>query len=164
MKKTLIIAAAAAVVIGFSGTTRNSVHAYGMAGCGLGSMVIQNGGPAQIFAATTNGISSNQTFGMTFGTLNCPRGEALISVKEADQRVFVAVNYTALEQEMAIGRGEKLTAFSQLLGCESVENFGTMTRTNYTRFFPESNKLEPNDLLAVIRADVAAGKAGNCSL
>lgn len=43
---------------------------YGMAGCGLGSMVVgKNGG--QVTAGTTNGSSSNQYFGITTGTLNC---------------------------------------------------------------------------------------------
>ena len=43
---------------------------YGTAGCGLGSMAFgdQPGG-IQILAATTNGILGNQTFGITFGTL-----------------------------------------------------------------------------------------------
>jgi hypothetical protein len=161
--KFLVSVSAAALAVGLTSNTA-PVQAYGMAGCGLGSLIIKQDGPAQIFAATSNATSGNQTTGMTFGTLNCPKGQALISVKEAEQRVFVAVNYTALEQEMAIGRGEKLTAFSKMLGCESADSFGAMTRSNYTRFFSETQKTEPNDLLTSIRSEVAAGNAGNCSL
>lgn len=43
---------------------------YGMAGCGLGSVLMGSRG-AQISAGTTNGTSYNQSFGISFGTLNC---------------------------------------------------------------------------------------------
>src|SRR6266545_2071443 len=45
---------------------------YGLAGCGLGSMLIgSKPGIVQIFAATTNGSFGTQTFGITSGTSNC---------------------------------------------------------------------------------------------
>ena len=46
--------------------------AAGDAGCGLGSMIItKNTKVMQVLAATTNGTSGSQTFGITFGTSNC---------------------------------------------------------------------------------------------
>ena len=48
---------------------------YGPAGCGLGSMIFEpDSGFTQVFAATTNGTSGNQTFGITSGTSNCASG------------------------------------------------------------------------------------------
>ncbi len=47
---------------------------YGVAGCGLGSMVFGNQeGGIQVIAATLNGTGI-QTFGITSGTSNCGRG------------------------------------------------------------------------------------------
>ena len=50
-----------------------AVYANENTGCGLGSMIIknQNSTMLQAIAATTNGTSGNQTFGITSGTSNC---------------------------------------------------------------------------------------------
>ncbi|MFN8945903.1 MAG: DUF3015 family protein, partial [Pseudobdellovibrionaceae bacterium] len=49
-----------------------SGQGYGMAGCGLGSVVFgDKPGFIQIFAATLNSIGGNQTFGISLGTSNC---------------------------------------------------------------------------------------------
>lgn len=51
-----------------------SAKEYGPAGCGLGTEVIfqdANEWHEHVLAATTNGTSGNQTFGMTSGTLGC---------------------------------------------------------------------------------------------
>ena len=45
------------------------------AGCGLGSMIIQeNTKVMQLLAATTNGSFGSQTFGISTGTSNCKKG------------------------------------------------------------------------------------------
>jgi hypothetical protein len=88
---------------------------YGLAGCGLGSVVFgDKPGMVQIFGATTNGVSGNQTFGITSGTLNC--GE---SGKMAKTEQFVEVNKVALENDMARGQGETLQSLSQVLECKN---------------------------------------------
>ncbi len=59
-------------LIGHSVDKSNNA-AYGMAGCGLGSILFgetENRG-GQILAATTNGIYGNGTFAMSSGTSNC---------------------------------------------------------------------------------------------
>jgi len=53
------------------GASSAMADSFGMAGCGLGSMLIQSNGKEQIFVATTNGSSGSQTFGITSGTSNC---------------------------------------------------------------------------------------------
>lgn len=104
---------------------------YGMAGCGLGSVVFgDKPGMVQVFAATTNGVSGNQTFGISTGTLNC--GESGKSAK-ADQ--FIEVNKTALETDMARGQGEALTSLSQVLECKNAD-FSTEMKANYQSSFP----------------------------
>ncbi|MGZ7153809.1 DUF3015 family protein, partial [Streptococcus pyogenes] len=54
--------------------TASSVTLAGPAGCGLGSTYVfpdANQWWQHVLAATTNGTSGNQTFGMTSGTLGC---------------------------------------------------------------------------------------------
>ena len=69
---------------------------YGAAGCGLGSVVFgAKTGFVQVFAATTNGTSGNQTSGITSGTSNCV--PAAKSEAFNKQREFVNTNLASLE-------------------------------------------------------------------
>lgn len=91
---------------------------YGAAGCGLGSIVFgADKGFVQIFAATTNGTSGSQTFGISSGTSNCVPS----SKSEAfnNQRDFISNNLTVLAKEAAQGEGETLRAFASTLGCNT---------------------------------------------
>lgn len=111
-----------------------SGQGYGMAGCGLGSIVFgQKPGMIQILAGTTNGLSGNQTFGISSGTLNC--GE---SGKSAKAEQFVDVNKVALENDMARGQGETLTALAQVLECKN-QDFSATMKSNYKQSFPQGN-------------------------
>ena len=102
---------------------------YGSAGCGLGSMILGGQkGILQVFAATTNGTSGSQTFGITSGTSNCGGGG-----KTATQ--FIEVNKTSLKNDIAKGDGETLAALSEIYGCEQPENFGQTLKTNYRKIF-----------------------------
>ncbi len=64
MKKLIIVALLASPLAAFAAGENN-------VGCGLGSAIWagQKGIAPQILAATTNGTSANQTFGITSGTL-----------------------------------------------------------------------------------------------
>ena len=111
-----------------------SGQGYGMAGCGLGSVVFgQKGGFIQIFAGTTNGLSGNQTFGISSGTLNC--GE---SGKMAQTEQFIQLNQVAIENDMARGQGETIKALSQILDCQN-NNFAQTMKSNYKNAFPQGN-------------------------
>lgn len=109
-----------------------SGQGYGMAGCGLGSVVFgEKPGMVQIFAATTNGLTYNQSFGISTGTLNC--GESGRSAK-AEQ--FIDVNKVALENDMARGQGETLQSLSQVLECKN-NDFAQSMKSNYQQAFPQ---------------------------
>jgi hypothetical protein len=107
---------------------------YGMAGCGLGSIVMGPKGN-QISAATTNGSSYSQTFGVTTGTSNCsastPAAEAAAT---AEREVFVTVNVENLSRQAAMGDGEHLYAFSEILGCNNSEGFDDFAEMSQTHF------------------------------
>jgi hypothetical protein len=91
---------------------------YGSAGCGLGSIVIGPGeGFSQVFAATTNGTSYAQAFGISSGTSNCTQASAAAAIEQ--QESFMVNNYGTLSKEMAQGQGETLAGLADVLGCET---------------------------------------------
>ena len=89
-------------------------RAYGMGGCGLGSLIISPTG-SQTSAATTNGSSYSQSFGITSGTSNCVATDDMVALHE--QQKFITGNLGSLAKEMAQGQGTVLVAYSETLGC-----------------------------------------------
>lgn len=108
---------------------------YGMAGCGLGSAVISDDGFIQVFAATTNGTSANQTFGITSGTSNCT-ADGVIE-KDVEKIAFVESTKVQLKTEMAKGSGEFLAALGNLYQCDSsvMPIFNKTTQDNINNIF-----------------------------
>jgi hypothetical protein len=143
-----------------------SAQNYGMAGCGLGSALFgqQNTVLMQILAATTNGIFSNQAFGITTGTSNCV--SAGVVKAEREQAAFAEVNFQDLKRNMASGGGEFLQSFSTLLGCEEAAKpiFFKMTQEKYATILP-SEKSGPMDLVAGVKVAIKsdARLAGACT-
>lgn len=109
------------------------VMPYGMAGCGLGQMVIKDNNIMQIFAATTNGTSGNQTFGISTGTSGCKPSDKMVAT---EQKVFVEANLASLTREAAQGTGDHLTAFASLLGCDQSE-VAKVSRERYDFLYSE---------------------------
>ena len=107
MKKTIRIVVAFSMLFASSSLMAQS---FGMAGCGLGSMIIKSPGKAQIFAATTNGSFASQGFGVISGTSNCnPNGISKMLGLQSD---FVKHNFVVLSKEIAQGHGDSLAALS----------------------------------------------------
>ncbi|OGR84802.1 MAG: hypothetical protein A2901_06270 [Elusimicrobia bacterium RIFCSPLOWO2_01_FULL_54_10] len=109
-----------------------------MAGCGLAYVLFSksdNSKPIQIFAATTNGTFGNQTFGITSGTLGCTEGGMVAKNKEAV--VFADVNLKQLSYDMAVGKGETLNAFSQIIGINASKKdaFNGIVKSHYGQLF-----------------------------
>ncbi len=120
---------------------------YGMAGCGVGSVIFgQKPGMIQVFAATTNGIYSNQTFAISSGTSNC--GE---SGKSGATHEFIKVNKLALEKEVVRGQGETLVSLGQMLDCKS-ENFSASMKKTYSKDFPQGGATEGQFEAVAIKA------------
>jgi len=112
-----------------------SGQGYGSAGCGLGSIVMGSDGN-QILAATTNGTSGNQTFGISTGTLNCQQDGIFKSGKEVP--AFIEVNKVALANDAARGEGETLAGLANLMGCDS-QAMGSTMQKNYNKIFVDTN-------------------------
>jgi hypothetical protein len=162
MKKISILFATMAVML--SGSAARAE--YGMAGCGLGSILFgnDNGALMQILAATTNGFFGSQTFGITSGTSNCASGGVVKAQRE--QAAFAEVNFQDLKRNMAAGGGEFLASFSTLLGCEESAKpvFFKMTQDRYEAVVP-SEKTGPIDVVVAVKQEIKANPqlANACS-
>lgn len=138
---------------------------YGMAGCGLGSLLItKNSNGMQMLASTTNGTFGNQTFGITSGTLNCTKDGAMKA--EAEQIFFAEVNMRHLSRNMAEGQGEFLGAFAELLGCEqsAQPTLFELTQSKYESLFPRPDTA-PAEMLSALKGEMRAhpSLSGSCS-
>jgi hypothetical protein len=104
---------------------RSYTPPYGMAGCGIGSIIItENKNMPQLGAAWIEilagglpfvGISFQKTWAITTGTSNCEDRPGAVA---QEQEVFAEANYAALSNEAAMGQGPTLDAWAELLGCE----------------------------------------------
>lgn len=108
---------------------------YKMAGCGLGSILFEDDGFVQIFAATTNGSSGNQTFGISSGTSNCEETGG----GEASAKAFIQTNREALSKDVARGTGETISTLSTLSGCTDDASVGTTLQKNFSSIFPSAS-------------------------
>lgn len=122
----------------------------GTAGCGLGNVVM--GTDNQIFAATTNGTSGNQTFGITSGTSNCVDGHRMAQLNN-----YVESNKIALAKEAARGEGETLAGLTQIVGCKS--EFGSKIKNHYKQIFSTDSTQDISTKIMV----VAQNNPGFCS-
>ncbi|HFE38806.1 MAG TPA: DUF3015 domain-containing protein [Gammaproteobacteria bacterium] len=106
-------------------------------GCGLGQTVFegQSGLVPNILAATTNGTSGNQTFGLTFGTSGCD-AEAVVK-NDTQREIFVAANFDNLAQEMAQGYGDHLASLATIMKLEKKDKaaFYTLTQNKFSQIF-----------------------------
>lgn len=104
---------------------------YGMAGCGLGSVVMGRSG-SQVSAATTNNTFNSQMFGITTGTSNCVPDRKRSA--DVQQENFMFNNYATLSREMAQGNGTTLAGLAEVLGCSSE------TKAEFNNFAQENHK------------------------
>lgn len=123
---------------------------YGMAGCGLGSMIIPRNG-AQIFAATTNGTGV-QTVGITLGTSNCVDDSSSQVASKMDK--YIHGNKAQFEGDVAKGNGETIVALSQVMGCSESAQLGKTLKANYQNIFSEVNtNIVTDNIITVIQND-----------
>jgi Protein of unknown function (DUF3015) len=110
---------------------------YGLAGCGLGSLVFgDQQGSIQILASTTNGTFGSQTFGISTGTSNCVESSSTTS----GARAFIEGNREALAKEAARGGGETIATLSAIAGCKDAKEVGTALQKGFARLFPAGGK------------------------
>ena len=139
MKKLLFIATTTALMTTASFANANT-------GCGLGNQVITNQDSVlmQVFAATTNGTSGNQTFGITSGTSGCAKPAKFVSNDRANE--FVAGNMDALALDISNGQGEALTTLATLLNISNPDTFASVLQSNFDKIYT-SSKVSSADVI-----------------
>ena len=141
MKKILVSAVAFVALSTSVMATPNS-----QTGCGLGSMLIKDNSTAVMLALqsiSNNVVSSNQTFGITSGTLGCRKVKIAMNERAEE---FVASNMDILAKEIAMGHGESITTLAELLNVSDVATFSASLQSNYNSIYT-SQKVEMNDVL-----------------
>lgn len=121
--------------------------------CGWGSKVFQgqSGIAPQVLAATTNGTSGNQTFGITFGTSGCTQdGVVSTSWKTA---MYIDGNRVALARDAAAGQGESLTVLADVMGVQAADRavFAATIKANFATVF--ANEQIAANLKSVLAAN-----------
>lgn len=152
--------AAAAIAIFAASSASAQERDPNNVGCGLGTVVWegQSGQGAQLLAATTNGTSGTQTFGITSGTSGCARGARVYRPDELAQ--FIGPNMDRLVQDMAVGHGEALASVADLIGIEEGDQnaFFSATQRNFTRIVP-SDSVTAADVATSLNAVLAEDPA-----
>ncbi len=111
-------------------------------GCGLGYMIFKDSPDSVLFevlAVTTNGTSANQTFGITFGTLECKKPTKI--VKNDRLFKFVSDNMDELASDIASGQGETLETVAELLNIPQDKKsvFFRKLQMNFDKIYPSEN-------------------------
>jgi opacity protein-like surface antigen len=140
MKKILLAVALTVVMTSAAfaaGNARNNV------GCGLGTILWENKADNsslfQAFQATTNGTSGNQTFGVTSGTSECKQPSKFVQNERLIH--FVQANMDNLAKDIAMGKGETLDTFAEMLGVAPAETvaFNSKLQANFSKIFTSEN-------------------------
>lgn len=144
-------------LIGSSVKKGQQEASWGMAGCGLGSVLFgeteSRGG--QVLAATTNGIYGNNTFGMSSGTSNCvPKDAETTAEIRKNMDMFVAANRESLANDIAKSNGETITAISNIMGCKDAGYLGAKLQTRYeTIFAAKENTAVSENMFNTVASD-----------
>lgn len=152
LKKAMIIGVLAALPAAAFAAGENNVGS-----CGWGTKLFdgQSGIAPQVLAATTNGTSGNQTFGVTTGTSGCtPNGTVRSSWKTA---MFIDGNKERLARDMSRGSGETLDSLAQLIGVKDQDKalFFRVAKDNFDRIY-SSDMISAQDIMNGLRAVLAS--------
>lgn len=136
MKKVLM---AIALTLLMTGSAFAAGQAHTNVGCGLGTMLFQNKADGSIILqalqATTNGTSGTQTFGISSGTSECQQPGKIVQNEKLNQ--FVRANMDNLAKEIAMGKGETLDTFVEMMGVAPAQsdNYKAKLQANFGKIF-----------------------------
>jgi hypothetical protein len=149
MRKVLLGVLVVAVVV-FLGSVAGAVDPKNT-GCGLGSMAFQgqNGLVSQTFAATTNGTSGNQTFGITSGTSNCEQYKTFTMNEKLNS--FVADNMDSVAKDIAKGEGEYLDTMASLMDVNQAQRpqLYAALQKNFSRIYSSPSVTHADVLVSI---------------
>lgn len=112
---------------------KEGTEGYGMAGCGLGSLIWgEQEGSIQIAAGILNYLGG-QSFAITSGTSNCKPD--MYNFKKNAQ-LFITVNKEILAKDISRGNGETIASLAEIMGCSDANVLGGKLQQNYNTIFP----------------------------
>ena len=121
-------------------------------GCGLGAQVFEGKSDpgSHIMAATTNGISGNQTFGMSTGTLGCDTSK---TIKFSAAGLYLNTNMEKVARGMATGEGEAINTLADLMGVQADDKatFFSATKSNFGKIFV-GDSVSADDVLVSLKS------------
>ncbi|GFO62915.1 DUF3015 domain-containing protein [Geomonas paludis] len=136
MKKLMM---AFALTLLITGSAFAAGQAHTNTGCGLGTMLWQNKADGsilfEILQSTTNGTSGTQTFGITSGTSECVKPGKIVQNEKLNE--FVRANMDNLAKEIAMGKGETLDTFVEMMGVPSTQSdaYKAKLQANFNKIF-----------------------------
>lgn len=146
MKKLFSITAL--LILLTAGTAFAVSKAQENAGCGLGASVIKETDTliGQLAMTFLNGISGNQTFGITSGTSECKQPSRIVQNERLNE--FVVANMDTLARDIATGYGESLDTLAELMGIskEMRPVVYSKLKNNFEKIFT-SEKVEAADVI-----------------
>ncbi|WP_221798116.1 DUF3015 family protein [Oceanobacter mangrovi] len=124
-------------VVAFAGLSSVAMAEHGPAGCGLGTEYVFPDATEwyeHVLAATTNGSSGNQSFGMTSGTLGCKDANGPLAT---NTQKFMDDNMDQLAADVAVGKGETLDALAEVMAIDAADRgeFAAALQANFARVF-----------------------------
>ncbi|OIO58490.1 MAG: hypothetical protein COX57_08910 [Alphaproteobacteria bacterium CG_4_10_14_0_2_um_filter_63_37] len=153
--KKLLVAAVAVPALMLAAAPAALAGGKDNVGCGLGTQVfgskMNNSLVFQVLAATTNGISANQTFGISTGTLGCDKPSTVASNERLNE--YVQGNMDLLARDIAMGKGETLDALAELMGVQagSQSLFNLTLQANFAQIFPSEGVQSAHVIDAIVR-------------
>jgi hypothetical protein len=151
-KRTLLIAGFAFFPVSIFAAGENNVGS-----CGWGAKLLdgQRGVASQVLAATTNGTSGNQTFGISSGTSGCTQDGVVSSNWKT--AMYIDGNKEKLARDMSIGSGETLDSLAQLIGVQKahMSAFYRVTQENFAKIFSSENSTT-SEVMVSLRQVLAA--------
>jgi len=136
MKKLLTMVAVLSLIVAGSAMAAGNTNT----GCGLGTVVFKDTQNrttlVQIVEATTNGTSSNQTFGISSGTSECTQPKSNVQNERLNE--FVQANLDELARDISAGKGETLSTVAELMGVPSGQRdaFNSNLQAHFHQIFP----------------------------
>ena len=116
-----------------------AAQAHTNTGCGLGTMLFQNKADnsivLQVLQSTTNGSTGTQTFGISSGTSDCQQPSNIVQNEKLNH--FVRSNMDNLAKEIAMGKGETLDTFVEMLGVTPAQSdaYKANLQANFGKIF-----------------------------
>ncbi|HBA87262.1 MAG TPA: hypothetical protein DCZ75_04520 [Geobacter sp.] len=116
-----------------------AAQAHTNTGCGLGTMLFQNKADnsivLQVLQSTTNGSTGTQTFGISSGTSDCQQPSDIVQNEKLNH--FVRSNMDNLAKEIAMGKGETLDTFVEMLGVAPAQSdaYKANLQANFGKIF-----------------------------